>query len=283
MTHPSTIDTSRPSRALPLPLLEDLPPAAAPAVRRPPHGEEAWQRQTVWRAAMYEALALAFSYPDADTLADLRGALEDLRDHTVSHERGITPGIIAALAALDAGPAEDLATAYTALFAGEVPLSACETDYEHDGFAKARQLADIAGFYRAFGLQVAAEQPGPVDFIATELEYMAGLAGRQAFAAAGGLHEQRLVCEDAERAFLQDHLGRWAPSFCRDLVAQDDPSRPVAFYPAAAALCDELVGADVLLFGARPLLPSSGRLTPEQEAFTCIYADECVAGAEDEP
>jgi TorA maturation chaperone TorD len=245
--------------------------------------EQPLVRRTVWRAAAYEALALAFSYPDEEAVADLVVALEALRDHGVTHESGAGHAVETVLAALGATDAGRLAAVYTTLFAGDVPRAPCETDYEHDGFAKARQLADIAGFYRAFGLKVAVDRPGPADFIATELEFMSIVAQRQAYAAANGWHEQRQVCEEAQRAFLEDHLGRWLPAFCRALVALDDPSGPVAFYPAVAALCDEVVQADLLAFGARPLPAAAGRLRSEPSAFTCIYAETCAADAEGQP
>jgi TorA maturation chaperone TorD len=245
--------------------------------------EQPLMRTTVWRAAIYEALALAFSYPDEDTLADLVASLEALRDHSVTRESGADAAVETVLVALGAAAADQLAAAFTTLFTGDAPYTPCETDYEHDGFAKSRHLADIAGFYRAFGLKVASDRPGPSDFIATELEFMSIVAQRQALAVANGWHEQRQVCEEAQRAFLEDHLGRWIPAFCRALAALDDPSRPVEFYPAVAALCDEVVQADLLAFGARPLPATGARLRSEQEAFTCIYADACAGNAEEQP
>jgi TorA maturation chaperone TorD len=245
--------------------------------------EQPNNRKTVWRGAMYEALALAFSYPDTETVADLAASLDALRDHAVTLEMGMEPALQLVMDALAVTDAEQLAAAYTTLFAGDVPYSPCETDYEHDGFAKSRQLADIAGFYRAFGLKVAASRPGPADAIATELEFMAIVAQRQAYAAVQAWHEQRQVCEEAQRAFLQDHLGRWIPAFCRALVGLDEPGRPVAFYPAIAALCDEVVQADLIAFGVRPLPVTASRLAPEPDSFTCIYADTCAANAEGQP
>jgi TorA maturation chaperone TorD len=233
------------------------------------------------RAAMYEALALAFGYPDDESFTDLEDALAALLDHEAAgtpHEREAIAALAAALAATDAATA---AVAHNRLFAGEVTCSACETAYEADAFAKARQLADIAGFYRAFGLKVAADRPGPADTIDAELEFMAQLVMREAYAAVWGWDDKRQICVDAQRAFIEDHLGRWAPLFCRAVRDQDDAA---GLYAAAATVCEQFLGTEIEAAGARPRPATARRSTADDAgAFTCMFAAACQEEKEGQP
>lgn len=237
--------------------------------------------RTLWRGAMYEALAIAFSYPQAEAVEDLAVDLETLRDHELTRSSGLRPGVEALREALAASTLDTLATTHNRLFAGEVPCSPCETAYEFDGFAKARQLADIAGFYRAFGLKVAAHEAAPADFIATELDFLCHLAVKEALAELNGWGERHSVTVDAQRRFIEDHLGRWAPLFCRSLVGMEDAD---SFFGAAACLCDEFVALEVAATGAQPRLAMVGRQAPgESETFTCPLATAEDANEEVQP
>jgi TorA maturation chaperone TorD len=74
---------------------------------------------------------------------------------------------------------------------------------------KSFELADIAGFYRAFGVEITPGTERP-DHIAVELEFMHLLAVKEVVAAGredGGEHAR--ICRDARATFFRDHLGRW--------------------------------------------------------------------------
>ena len=79
-------------------------------------------------------------------------------------------------------------------------------------------MADVAGFYRAFGAEPsgpAAERP---DHAGCELEFLSFLAAKRLDAEQAGEAEVAGVCGEAETAFLRDHLGRWFPTFCREVA-----------------------------------------------------------------
>jgi TorA maturation chaperone TorD len=231
---------------------------------------------------MYRVLALAFSYPEGDTLEQLVVDLDDLCGHRLTAEQDLLP---AAAALLDAARGADVAmlgATYNELFAGEVPCSPYETEYEFDAFAKARQLADIAGFYRAFGLKVAVDAAAaPADFIATEMDFLSHAALKLAYARAHGWDDRAEVTREAMRTFLEDHAGQWVPLFCRTLVGLDDVD---SFYGAAACLCDAFVHQEIAFHGARPrpdLVRRASRAADAEETFTCPMAAPAIVQEED--
>lgn len=216
------------------------------------------------RAAFYEMLSLAFSYPDADWREDLLANIEDLRDDDITPALGLEDGLDALSASLAAADDSTIAAEHNRLFAGEVPCSAHETEYSPDPFVKGRQLADIAGFYRAFGLQTG-NAKGLPDFVSTELEFMSFLVRKEAFAAVKGWSARAEICEKAERSFVESHLGRWLPAFARDAEAT-----ATEFYAGAARLAAAFVATDAALMGTRPAPVSSRHGRPEDaETFVC--------------
>jgi TorA maturation chaperone TorD len=102
---------------------------------------------------------------------------------------------------------------------GLVPARECppyETEYHpaKETFFRAQQLADVAGFYRAFGIEPATLAPERPDHVALELEFMAFLLLKRRLAADATEVE---VCEAAVRTFFHDHLVWWLPSFLTGL------------------------------------------------------------------
>lgn len=94
-------------------------------------------------------------------------------------------------------------------------------------FWQSQQLADIAGFYKAFGLALDNAAHERVDHIAVELEFMGYLALKEAYALEGKKEAQAKICQDAQRKFLKDHLGRWLSPF-RDRIQHKLPESAYA-------------------------------------------------------
>lgn len=109
-------------------------------------------------------------------------------------------------------------------------------------------LADIAGFYEAFGLSKVDGNRDRVDHLCLELEFAAYVSLQAATLSEAGDEEGFDIVRDARASFLEDHLGRWIPRF-REAVIEETDS---AFYQSLAAFGCDLVAADCHLLGAEP-------------------------------
>ena len=113
----------------------------------------------------------------------------------------------------------------------DTPQHALSTNFE---------LADIAGFYRAFGVEVVPGSERP-DHISAELEFMHLLAVKEFVAdQEDASAEQAKICRDAQRAFLKDHLGRWSGKLGDRL--EEVAESP--FYAAAGQLLGRFIPFD---------------------------------------
>jgi TorA maturation chaperone TorD len=142
-----------------------------------------------------------------------------------------------------ARPPDELRADYDRVF-GLVYARECppyETEYcpTAEPFYRAQQLADVAGFYRAFGLTGARALPERPDHVANELEFMAVLFLKDRLAAdrAGPEATDRTaVCAAARAAFFSEHLAWWVPSFTAGLRRKAGDGLYAALGRALAAL-----------------------------------------------
>ncbi len=109
---------------------------------------------------------------------------------------------------------------------------------------RSQRMADIAGFYRAFGVAAGRDVPERVDHIACELEFLAWLVAKERYARSheGEKWTERAeICRDAQCGFLTEHLAWWVPAFAQALhdrtrALESLPPLPAALAPALAAL-----------------------------------------------
>jgi TorA maturation chaperone TorD len=133
-------------------------------------------------------------------------------------------------------------------------------------------MADVAGFYRAFGAEPsgpAAERP---DHAGCELEFLSFLAAKRLAAEDAGQDEHAAVCREAEEAFLRDHLGRWFPTFCREVAEESDSY----VYRLLAVTGERFVGAELARRGI-----ATTPLRPRRR--TAVEGDEVTCGGEAVP
>ncbi|MBI2316064.1 MAG: molecular chaperone TorD family protein [Betaproteobacteria bacterium] len=177
------------------------------------------------RSQAYSFLALAFAYPDAAQVSALERqyALAALDSETLADAAAAT-ALIALQPALSDLTVAALERAYTQCFGHAVSKDCPPYEAEYGQahiFQKAHTLADVAGFYRAFGLDLAADAHERADHVSVELEFMHFLCLKEAYALRQGHPEERLaLCREAQRKFLRNHLCRWAFGFARRLRAK---------------------------------------------------------------
>ncbi len=171
-------------------------------------------------------------------------------------------------------PREELCAEYTRVF-GLVSVRECppyETEYcpTEEPFHRAQQLADVAGFYAAFGLTSAHARPDRPDHLALELEFLAYLLFKQHLAeadAAAGC-ERAVICADAARRFFRDHVAWWVPSCAAGLARKAGGGLYAALSVALAAF----LPTERARFGVpapkAPARPSPAR-RPEDEPEGC--------------
>ncbi|MDO8616041.1 MAG: molecular chaperone TorD family protein [Dehalococcoidia bacterium] len=196
------------------------------------------------RAAVYRLLSrgLAPDPPQADGPADA--------DHAAALD-----GALARLAWAGLSLKTPRRPSRTAPAPGPAAAAACppyETEYTGAHvFMSVQQLADVAGFYRAFGVRLANGFRERPDHVAAELEFMYLLTFKEARALSRGEEENAGICRRAQARFLEEHLGRWLAPFAgrvrkmgqgagrsrlarlaRDFVAED--ARRLGVHPQAA-------------------------------------------------
>ena len=107
-------------------------------------------------------------------------------------------------------------------------------------YRQSQEMADIAGFYRAFGFTVGGPIRERPDHLAVELEFMHLLALKEACALESGVAEHVEICRDAQGKFLQEHLGQWIGALAQSLSrsASRGPYCDLARIAAAFVLAD---------------------------------------------
>ncbi len=180
------------------------------------------------RSFLYRFLAKAFEDPTRTGWGILNG--DEFRETLRSAARTLSahaPALDRSAQALDAQLKpegfEDFHLAYWVAFGhaarGRCPMNEIEYgDIKADPFFRPHRLADLAAFYRAFGLEVAEDAGERHDHLCLELEFMCVLTAKEAYALEHQLDSEDIVtCRDAQKQFLREHLGRWLPAFCRRL------------------------------------------------------------------
>jgi len=186
------------------------------------------------RAATARLLSIGLTAPDTATVEELRAlsaALAAGADDT-------DPVVDLARALEDEEAAADLPFAFEALFGGEVPCPPYEGSYERDPFRGTRQMADAAGFYRAFGAGTAGPAAERPDHIACQLEFVAFLAARRMSAEAAGDTDTVATCVEAEDAFLRAHLGRFMGVVCTSIAVTTESPIYLALAQVGAAFIE---------------------------------------------
>lgn len=225
-------------------------------------GERNETDEALARSVVYRALTLGFRNPGragADWRASARAALVPaarLLDGKRLRAAPLLPAVERLLEAATGG-GEAAASAHARLF-GHARGEVCpfETEYGAEGtHRQPHELADIAGYYLAFGLMTHARADQRADHVACECEFMDFLARKEAFLLSGGAPElsgaERAetleTVRHAARSFLRDHLGRFGRAFATRLIKEGRGA-----YGALGELLLRLLEVECERFGVAP-------------------------------
>ena len=199
------------------------------------------------RASVYRVLGWALGRPEQVNLAEIADAAASLAP---TLGRGVGEPLAAFAAAARETDAQALAGEYVFLFdrgAKCPPYEGAWGDAPQLA-GKGALLADVAGFYAAFGLAPGDGQPDTEDHIAAECEFMSALSLKEAYAVSEGNADGVAVTSAAQSSFVADHLGRWAGTFSDTLRE----ASPLPYYRALADVLGAWAQAEADRLGARP-------------------------------
>ncbi len=162
------------------------------------------------RSEVYIFLARGLSYP--------RHSLSELHHRAQQATKVLGEDSFKLISQLEVPPMAELETQYIRAFGHTMRQNSPAYEMEYGQghvFMQSHSMAELAGFYRAFGTEAASGER--LDHIGTELEFMYYLSYKESYALASGIEEGAEVCRDGQRRFLEKHLGHWGPLFLRGL------------------------------------------------------------------
>jgi TorA maturation chaperone TorD len=228
------------------------------------------------RGGLYKVFSHAFLYPSPEVgdlfrdpeLPEVLAGLVARSGEEASVERAIVRELSAYLRSAEF-QGEHLGSAYHALFHLGEGVSLYESPYRgaHE-FQWAETLADVSGFYRAFGVEPIGERP---DHLSVELEFMYVLALKEMRARPED--ESFHVTRGAERAFLRDHLAVWVPALAQAVRRRvgEIGAGEEGFYVRMLAWLERFLASECARLDVTPVttapVPESSR--EEEEEFTC--------------
>ena len=119
----------------------------------------------------------------------------------------------------------DLQAEHRRVFSNVITLDCppYETLFGNDHvFAQSHVMGDIAGFYKAFGVELSKDIHERLDHLSVEFEFMHFLAYKESFSRCHDGAEKTQIVVDAQKKFVKNHIGRWVPLFCRMLAKKAD-------------------------------------------------------------
>lgn len=145
----------------------------------------------------------------------------------------------------------DLQAEHRRVFSNVITLDCppYETLFGNDHvFGQAHVMGDIAGFYKAFGLELSRDIHERLDHLSVELEFMHFLAYKESYALCHDSADKTQIVVDAQKKFLKNHIGRWVPLFSRMLVKKAD----TGFFRYLAEFTADCIDFDAVYLGVVP-------------------------------
>lgn len=196
---------------------------------------------------LYKILSLGLAYPEEKNwimlekmLSESEGLhdggilamLKDFRDYLTNNRDRI----------------DNMKSEYLNIFDMGRKISPYETEYLTEKISrKPFELADISGFYSAFGFSINEDMTNKesVDHISVELEFMAIIALKEEYARGIKQKENENIVHDAGRKFLKEHLARWGFYYCRQIQELECDS----FYKKLGSILESVLSIECDRYG----------------------------------
>ena len=173
----------------------------------------------------------------------------------------------------------DLQAEHRRVFSNVITLDCppYETLFGNDHvFAQSQVMGDIAGFYRAFGVELSKDVHERLDHLSVEFEFMHFLAYKESYSRCHDGADKTQIVLDAQKKFVKNHIGKWVPLFCRMLVKKADSG----LYKHVADLMAEWMDFEAAFLGVIPQTyaetdyrPATFN-APEGQTYECGAADQ---------
>jgi TorA maturation chaperone TorD len=139
------------------------------------------------------------------------------------------------------------------------------------------ELADLGGFYRAFGLELSRSCDERVDHLAVELTFLQFLCLKEAHAVERGLDDLCAATRAGQMKFLGEHVLSWACACCTRLRGLGADT----FYGHAATLLEGFLRSERARFALAVGEEEAGeprptRMTLEDCCVSCDRASACL-------
>ncbi len=173
----------------------------------------------------------------------------------------------------------DLQAEHRRVFSNVITLDCppYETLFGNDHvFAQAHVMGDIAGFYKAFGVELSRDIHERLDHLSVELEFMHFLAYKESYARCHDGADKTQVVVDAQKKFVKDHIGRWVPLFARMLARKAD----YGLFRYMADFLSDWIDFDQAYLGVTPQPYSEADYrpatfnAPEGQSYECGAQDQ---------
>ena len=196
----------------------------------------------VARASIYGVSALAFAYPEDEVTEDIHEGVTTLMEtlEAAGVDREAIEKGNAFLRLWASTESSIIKQDYSDLFIGKQQFRLDESDYDKTIFYRHQRIADVSGFYRAFGFERSTESFERQDFVGMELEFMQVLLLKLAYAMQNGWDDQAEMCRDAEAKFFKEHLEWWIPDMCERLRG----ASPCEFYKSLSSFLESFIKSE---------------------------------------
>lgn len=215
---------------------------------------EATTEDAIQRARLYSLVSIGLDRPDDEfeRLLDDGVFAADIKEAAAALDNEELADAAAQVADLaESHEFDELYYEWSSLFGVEegVTVSPYELTYLPGPLlTSTRDLADISGFYKAFGLEIADGQNDRADHVVFQTEFLSHLALREATlrdeADLAGVE----VVTEARLSFVEEHIGRWFWRFADEVSKEDD----LGFHTAVINLLSALVESEIDRMGVDP-------------------------------